>query len=154
MLEAFRAALSHSSYIEKVFPQPRAPFFYAGPECVMRPEIIRHKRRMMHIDPGESCLVLTKHSTPVDTSRYDMVCRLITPFGPCPTELCETFPVNTVSIEGDVEAKLYALEALEALIEANASCDFDIVLDERWHEPLLLSIIGRLKAFNNVEYID
>jgi len=154
MLEALRAALSHSSYLEEVFPQPRAPFFYAGPECVMRPEVIRHKRRMMHIDPGESCLVLTKHSTPVDTSRYDMVCNLITPFGPCPTELAETFPVNTVSIEGDVEAKLYALEALEALIEANASCDFDIVLDERWHEPLLLSIIDRLKAFNNVKCID
>ncbi|MHC1588435.1 MAG: tRNA guanosine(15) transglycosylase TgtA [Methermicoccaceae archaeon] len=153
MLDAYRAALSHSSYIEEVAPQPRAPFFYSGPECVSRPEVIRHKRRLLHIELGERCLVYTGRHRRANSSHYDTVCRLVSPFGPYPVELGETFPVNTVSIEGDVEAKLSALEALQALIEANPKCNFDIELDGRWYGPPLLPIIDRLKGFNNVASI-
>lgn len=153
LLSALRAAMSHANYIEEIAPQPRAPFFYGGPECTQRPEVLRHRRRLLDMDIGESCLVLSGRPRDVHSSHHT-VCILIAPFGPCPIELHETFPVNTVSIEGDVEAKQCALEALESLILANPSCSFDIELDESWCIPSILPIIGRLEAFNNVKHID
>jgi len=153
LLSALRAAMSHASYIEEIAPQPRAPFFYGGPECTQRPEVLRHRRRLLNMDIGESCLVVSRRPRHVYESHHT-VCVLIAPLGPCPIELSETFPVNTVCVEGDVEAKQRALETLEALILANPSCTFHIELDESWCVPSILPIIGRLEGFNNVKQID
>jgi 7-cyano-7-deazaguanine tRNA-ribosyltransferase len=129
----------HSGWIEEFQPLSRATFFYSGPESALRPEVLRHKKRLENLNLKGKVLVKNKRLDKEDD--FDQVLDFKPPFGPYPVELKETYPLNAEVCDiADYESLTVALENLIKLMKLNPGCEFTIALDDFSGHPLMTEI--------------
>ncbi len=132
----------HSGWIEEFQPLSRSTFFYSGPESSLRPEVLRHKKRLKNLNLKGK--VLVKNQKLDNEDDFDWVLDFKPPFGPYPVELKETYPLNAEVCDiPDNETLNVALQNLIELMKLNPDCEFIIMLDG-FSEHLLMEEIRRL----------
>jgi 7-cyano-7-deazaguanine tRNA-ribosyltransferase len=91
LLDGYRTLLDHADELERTDPTSKGTYFYVSAESTRRPEVGRHHDRLARLDAPDDLLVTTAGGT---TDDHDAAWRLVPPFGPVPSDLAETYPVN------------------------------------------------------------
>jgi 7-cyano-7-deazaguanine tRNA-ribosyltransferase len=123
MLDGLRRLAQEGSWLERLDSADKSTFFCTSAEAALRPEVIRHARRIDRITlQGE---VLITDDPLADTTGYDQVLYFKPPFGPYPAELAETYPFNAeVPEEADEAALEQAVGITKKLMRANPEARF------------------------------
>lgn len=123
MLDGLRRLARQGQWLEKLDSAGKSTFFCTSTEAALRPEVLRHARRIDRIFlQGE---VLITDDPQADTTGYDRVLYFKPPFGPYPAELAETYPFNAeVPEEADEAALEQAVKIAKELMRANPEARF------------------------------
>ena len=166
----------YSALIEKYDPATKHPFLYLGPSSTYRPEVLRYANRLSRFTLSGNVLITTMTERDRDRDRdrepkeesvieskdkeekeeFQHVFFVKPPFGPCPVELEETYPVGQAELpaEIDSDAKTVALQNVLKLLESNhKKADFVFQYDHSWKDHLLLLIeeIGKYAEVRKTE---
>ena len=135
MLDGYRALLDHADQLEREDPVSKGSFFALSAESARRPEVRRHHDRLDRLGV-EGRVLLTEGGTPSGDD-YDVVWRVVPPFGPFPRALSETYPLTaTVPDRPDTAACEAAAEGVRRLVAANTGADF-VLAHGGWPESAL-----------------
>jgi 7-cyano-7-deazaguanine tRNA-ribosyltransferase len=136
MLDGLRGLAQQSQWLESLDSAGKSTFFYTSSEAAVRPEVMRHARRINRISlEGE---VLITYDSQGDTTGYDRVLYFKPPFGPYPAELAETYPFNAeVPEEADDAALRQAVRITKGLMRANPGARFSFRMMNKEQEDLL-----------------
>ncbi len=94
LLEAYRAVLKYSRYLEKFESISRkSAFFYTGPESLKRPIVHRVKMRLRRF-PRRSVVLSLPRPWSANLEKIPAGARVHTPFGLVPLELEDIYPVQ------------------------------------------------------------
>ncbi len=155
LLIALKHITAYAELIEKYDPVTKRPFFYLGATSAHRPEVLRYSYRLNRFTlSGNVLITATETKKLKSTSKeeepknenydFDHVFFVKPPFGPCPVELKESYPVGQSEIpaEVDSEAKTVALENVLKLLKLNkGKAKFVFLYDDRsWEHPLIAEI--------------
>jgi 7-cyano-7-deazaguanine tRNA-ribosyltransferase len=123
MLDGLRRLAQQGQWLERLDSASKSTFFYTSAEAALRPEVMRHARRIDRISlEGD---VLITDDPQADATGYDHVLYFKPPFGPYPRELAETYPFNAeVPEEADDAALEQAARITKELMRANARAKF------------------------------
>jgi 7-cyano-7-deazaguanine tRNA-ribosyltransferase len=129
MLDGLRRLARQGQWLERLDSAGKSTFFCTSTEAALRPEVMRHARRIERISlVGE---VLITDDPQADTARYDRVLYFKPPFGPYPAELAETYPFNAeVPEEADGAAIEQAVRIAKELMRANPEARFSFRMRE------------------------
>ena len=129
MVDGMRAICDQSRWLERLDPVSKSTPFYLGPESVARPVVIRYGSRIGRIELKGDVLVTDSREEEGAAEGFDHVLRFKPPFGPYPSELAETSPLNAeVPEETDPVAMEEGLSNLRTLMEANPGARFTLRL--------------------------
>ena len=155
LLNALKHVTAYAELIEKYDPVTKRPFFYLGTTSAHRPEVLRYSYRLNRFKlSGNVLITATETKKLKSTSKeeepknenydFDHVFFVKPPFGPCPVELKESYPVGQSEIpaEVDSEAKTVALQNVLKLLKLNeGKAKFVFLYDDRsWEHPLIAEI--------------
>jgi len=155
LLNALKRITAYAELIEKYDPVTKRPFFYLGTTSAHRPEVLRYSYRLNRFKlSGNVLITATETKKPKSKSKeeelenenynYDHLFFVKPPFGPCPVELKESYPVGQSEIptEVDSEAKTVALQNVLKLLKLNeGKAKFVFLYDDRsWEHPLIAEI--------------
>ncbi|HDN68047.1 tRNA-guanine(15) transglycosylase [ANME-1 cluster archaeon ex4572_4] len=144
LLSGLRRLAKYSALLERFDPATKLhPFFYLGETSAHRPEVLRYSERLERFKLSGRVLVSTnpfskeKCFTEKEEEKFESVFFVKPPFGPCPVELAETYPVGQAEVpaaaEADSEAKTVALRNVLKLLEMNVGkAKFVFVYDRSW----------------------
>jgi 7-cyano-7-deazaguanine tRNA-ribosyltransferase len=126
MLDGYRALVAHAAQLEATDPVSKDAFFYLSGESAMRPEVLRHHRRLARLDPEGEVLL----STGNPNEAFDETWRLVPPFGPFPRELSDVYPLN-LEVPDRLDRRAYeqAVAGVCRLVEANPDTEFTVTHD-------------------------
>ncbi len=141
MLDGYRALLDHADELERTDPASKATFFYLSGESARRPEVLRHHRRLERLDAPGSVLLA---DGPADVD-VDEVWDIRPPFGPVPSELAETYPVNAeLPDRFDNAAYEAAATGIARLAGANPDTAF-VLAAKGWPDSALAAVPERVR---------
>jgi 7-cyano-7-deazaguanine tRNA-ribosyltransferase len=142
MLDGLRRLARQGQWLERLDSAGKSTFFCTSAEAALRPEVLRHARRIDRISlQGE---VLITDDPQADTTGYDRVLYFKPPFGPYPAELAETYPFNAeVPEEADSAAQEQAVKIAKELMRANPEARFSFRMKREGMEELLKGKAGR-----------
>ena len=142
--DGFRSLLDQSEQLERSDRVSKGTFFYTSPESARRPEVLRHHERLARLETSESVL-LSQFGAP-DDHDYDAVWRLKPPFGPFPSSLSESYPLNA-ELPDSLEDAAYvaAAEGVRELVDANSETAFTLGHDD-WPEEALSVVPGSVEV--------
>ncbi len=149
LLNALKQMTNYVQLIEKYDPTTKHPFFYLGETSAHRPEVLRYSHRLDRFKLSGNVLITATATTEglkekeVESVNYDHVFFVKPPFGPCPIELGESYPVghSEIPVEMDNEAKVVALQNILKLLELNkVKAKFVFLYDSSWEHPLIEEI--------------
>jgi len=125
MLDGLRRLAQQGMWLERLDSASKSTFFCTSAEAALRPEVMRHARRIDRISlMGD---VLITDDSQADTTGYDRVLYFKPPFGPYPAELAETYPFNAeVPEEPDWAAIEQAVKIAKELMRANPGARFGL----------------------------
>jgi 7-cyano-7-deazaguanine tRNA-ribosyltransferase len=133
MIDAFRSLKEHVDWIERLDRSSKSTLFYMGPESACRPEVLRYASRVERIALSGNVLItdMTKRDSGPEDLGFDHLLIFKPPFGPCPIELLETYPLNAiVPSEPDWAGVDRAILNTRRLIEANPHASFKVRLKD------------------------
>ncbi|MDD4652109.1 MAG: tRNA guanosine(15) transglycosylase TgtA [Methanothrix sp.] len=138
MLDGLRRLARQGQWLERLDSAGKSTFFCTSAEAALRPEVMRHARKIDRISlQGE---VLITDDPQVDTTGYDRVLYFKPPFGPYPAELAETYPFNAeVPEEADGAAIEQAVSIAKELMRANPGARFSFRMKREGMEERLRS---------------
>ena len=161
LLNALKHITKYSALIEKYDPATKHPFFYLGETSAHRPEVLRYSYRLNRFKLSGNVLISTnlfshrfamerlcrsKEKGFTEKERFDHVFFVKPPFGPCPVELGESYPVgqSEMPAEVDNEAKTVALQNILKLLKLNkGKAKFVFLYDSSWEGYPLIEEIGK-----------
>lgn len=127
MLDGLRELSSKANWLENLDTSSKSTFFYLGSDSASRPEVIRYSRRIGNLTFNGNVLI-TDDPEAVKAG-FDHVLHFKPPFGPYPSELTETYPLNAeVPKDADPIAMEKAMKSTKRLIEANPQARFSLQL--------------------------
>jgi 7-cyano-7-deazaguanine tRNA-ribosyltransferase len=130
MLDGLRRLAGQDQWLERLDSAGKSTFFCTSAEAAMRPEVMRHARRIDRISLLSE--VLITDDPQADTTGYDQVLHFKPPFGPYPSELAETYPFNAEVPEEADEATLgQAVRITKELMRANPEARFSFRMKRR-----------------------
>ncbi|OFV68130.1 MAG: 7-cyano-7-deazaguanine tRNA-ribosyltransferase [Candidatus Syntrophoarchaeum caldarius] len=131
LLDGLKTAVGFAEFIEQFDPVSKTSFFYTSPESAGRSEVVRYINRLDRFELDGTVLITTEKRSDLD---YDHLFILKAPFGPCPIELSETYPVGHAETpeNPDAEAMVRAASGTRRLIELNPQAHFVLVCERRW----------------------
>jgi 7-cyano-7-deazaguanine tRNA-ribosyltransferase len=136
--DGYRALLDQNEQLERSDRVSKGTFFYTSPESARRPEVLRHHERLARLETPETVL-LSEFDAP-DGNEYDAVWRLAPPFGPYPTSLSETYPLNAATPDRlEPPAYVAAADGVASLSEANPDTAFTVGHDG-WPDEALAAL--------------
>lgn len=168
-LDGYRALLADADRLEKSDPTSKGTFFHLSGESARRPEVVRHHQRLNRLglpagsadgradpngdrvdeddrvdaDDGRPEVLLTEGNDP-SSDQFDVVWRVLPPFGPFPRALSETYPLTAETPNRrDDEACVAAAEGVRALVEANSGVSFTLAHDD-WPAVAVERLPGRV----------
>ena len=130
-MDALRGITSHRNWLELLDSATKSTFFYLGSDSAHRPEVARYASRIERIQlEGRVLITDMKRSELVGVDgEFDHVLSFKPPFGPYPSELAETYPLNAeVPLQTDQVALDEALSNSKRLMEANPFAQFTFKL--------------------------
>jgi 7-cyano-7-deazaguanine tRNA-ribosyltransferase len=136
MLDGYRALLAHSEQLERTDPASKSTFFYLSGESARRPEVLRHHRRLERLSVPDALLLADGSVGGIEA---DEVWAIRPPFGPVPSELAETYPVNA-ELPDRLDAEAYALAARGVARLAETHSDCEITLVAEWPDRALAAL--------------
>ena len=147
LLEGLKEFYRHADFIERYDPVSKSSaFFYLGPDCRHRPEVLRYRQRLEQYSPPEGkTLVLYvafgDRAKPKSTSPNPHFVKVVPPFGPIPEELEEMYPLWQHEIPEEVEEETIrqTLDAVRRFLERNKHryVGIEVLADGEWKERLL-----------------
>ena len=161
LLNALKHITKYSALIEKYDTATKHPFFYLGETSAHRPEVLRYSYRLNRFKLSGNVLISTnlfshrfamerlcrsKEKGFTEKERFDHVFFVKPPFGPCPVELGESYPVgqSEMPAEVDNEAKTVALQNILKLLKLNkGKAKFVFLYDSSWEGYPLIEEIGK-----------
>lgn len=151
LLDGFRELLKHSEFIER-FDQVTKPsaFFHLGKESGLRPEVIRHRRRMERYSPPPfSRVVVVMGKEPPEMADGHVI-KIVPPFGIVPEELDEVYPLWQTErpelLDEDEIAE--ALRSLEDYLRTHGEKYEEIVVccEGKWKERVVEICRGKWRV--------
>lgn len=129
LLDGLKALSSKAEWLERLDTSSKSTFFYLSPESASRPEVVRYASRIDRLSFSGDVLITDDNSRNNDSSRkaekFDCILHFKPPFGPYPSELSETYPLNAeVPAKPDQSAIKIALSHAKRLMEANPQARF------------------------------
>ncbi len=145
LLNGLKQMAKYSALIEKYDPiTKKRSFFYLGETSARRPEVLRYSYRLNRFKLSGNVLITTTERSKDEDENYDHVFFVKPPFGPCPVELAESYPVGQAEIPAEIdnEAKTVALQNVLRLLELNKGrAQFVFLYDRIWEgHPLIVEI--------------
>ena len=143
LLNALKQMTNYVELIEKYDPATKRPFFYLGETSAHRPEVLRYSYRLNRFKLSGNVLITATEGLKEKEVNYDHVFFVKPPFGPCPIELEESYPVGQSEIPAEIdnEAKTVALQNILKLLELNkGKAKFVFLYDSSWEHPLIEEI--------------
>ncbi|RJS76016.1 tRNA guanosine(15) transglycosylase TgtA [Methanophagales archaeon] len=144
LLSGLKQMAKYSALIEKYDPITKRSFFYLGETSAGRPEVLRYSYRLNRFKLSGNVLITataTSKGKDVENEDYDHVFFVKPPFGPCPVELAESYPVGQSEIPAEIdnEAKTVALQNVLKLLKLyNGRAKFVFLYDSIWEgHPLI-----------------
>jgi 7-cyano-7-deazaguanine tRNA-ribosyltransferase len=118
MLDGYRALLERDEWLESTDPATKDTFFYVSGESADRPAVRRHQDRLGRL-PVDGDVLLAERLSGIE-EEYDVVWRVVPPFGPAPDALHETYPL-TAELPDRLDDRAYAraAEGVARLVTAN-----------------------------------
>jgi len=144
--DGYRALLDRSDQLERSDRVSKGTFFYTSPESARRPEVLRHHGRLARLETPERTLL--SEFGPPDDHDYDAVWRVEPPFGPYPTSLSETYPLNAATPDHlEPPAYVAAADGVRRLVEANPETEFTLGHDD-WPAEALANVPDAVETEN------
>jgi 7-cyano-7-deazaguanine tRNA-ribosyltransferase len=144
LLNALKHITSYSALIETYDTATKHPFFYLSECSARRPEVLRYAYRLNRFTLSGNVLITTDLKQKPEREGFDHVFVVKPPFGPCPVELRESYPVGQSELPAEIdnEAKTVALQNVVNLLAMNSGrAKFVFVYDRSWvGHPLLEAI--------------
>ncbi|MBN1454645.1 MAG: tRNA-guanine(15) transglycosylase, partial [Methanomicrobia archaeon] len=154
LLNGLRRMTNHAELIEHYDPGTKHPFFYLSACSARRPEVLRYANRLNRFTVSGTVLITTL-AKPEDTqgTSFDHVFFVKPPFGPCPVELAESYPVGQAELPESVdnEARIIALQNVLKLLKLNRDVKFIFWYDRPWADQPLIDEIQKYAEVRNVE---
>ncbi|MEF8800684.1 MAG: tRNA guanosine(15) transglycosylase TgtA [Halolamina sp.] len=123
--DGYRALLNQNEQLEEHDRVSKGTFFYTSAESARRPEVLRHHERLARLETP-STMLLSEFGPP-ENHDYDAVWRVEPPFGPYPTSLSETYPLNAATPDHlEPPAYVAAADGIRSLVEANRKTAFTL----------------------------
>jgi len=157
LLDGLKQMTKYSALIEKYDPATKHPFFYLGECSAHRPEVLRYSNRLDRFTLSGKVLISTfflkkepalrKNWISEQVETFDHVFFVKPPFGPCPVDLEESYPVGQAEIPAEVDddAKTAALQNVLKLLALNKNRNVKFVFcyDSSWEGHPLIEEIER-----------
>lgn len=149
LLEGFRELLKYGGFIERFDPVTKpSAFYYSGEESALRPEVLRHVRRLedRYEPPTRPILAimpaLKGEPRGLQEPERTHIVRLAPPFGVIPEELKEIYPLGQIQVpeELDPEQTRTAAEALSRYLKRYGERYEQVLLfndERRWGDLLV-----------------
>ncbi|RLG57666.1 MAG: tRNA guanosine(15) transglycosylase TgtA [Hadesarchaea archaeon] len=149
LLEGFRRLLRYSSFIERFDPvTKKSAFYYSGGESAMRPEVLRHSRRLeeRYSPPPLPVLAILpafdRERPKLPEPERTHLVRVIPPFGAIPEELDEVYPLGQLQVpkELDPEQIRTAAESIRHFLQLHGTHYERVLLfndGKRWGDMLI-----------------
>jgi 7-cyano-7-deazaguanine tRNA-ribosyltransferase len=171
LVDGYRALLAHGELLERHDPAAKGAFFHLSAESADRPEVRRHHDRLDRLplvdgdrraagdDAGSEdgtrdqdgvedgsdgpTVLLTEGGVP--TEGFDVVWRVLPPFGPFPRALSESYPLTaeTPDRHRDAAACEAAAEGVARLVAAHPDAQFTLAHDG-WPATALSTVPDRV----------
>jgi 7-cyano-7-deazaguanine tRNA-ribosyltransferase len=154
LLDGLKQMAKYSALIEKYDPATKHPFFYLS--SAPRPEVLRYSNRLKRFTLSGKVLITTNLEGKrfAEQEQFDHMFFVKPPFGPCPVELEESYPVGQAEIPAEVDddAKTVALQNVLKLLELNRNRNVKFVFryDRSWEGHPLIGEIRKYAVVRNV----
>ncbi len=136
MLDAYRRLLEYEDSLEAHDPAIKDTFMYLSSESASRPEVHRYHQRLREWRVDGDVLV----GSGLDPDDFDEQLALIPPFGPVPTALQHTYPLNAeVPATLDRSAYHAAATGVTALRANSPAAEITLVVDD-WPSSVIASL--------------
>ena len=149
LLEGFRKLLNYNDFIERFDPVTKpSAFYYSGEESALRPEVLRHARKLEErYEPPELpilAIMTTTYGEPLGLQEPERthIVRLVPPFGVVPEELEEVYPLRQTQApeELDSEQIRTVTEMLSRYLQRHGVLYDQVLLfndEQRWGDLLV-----------------
>jgi 7-cyano-7-deazaguanine tRNA-ribosyltransferase len=154
LLNGLRQMTRYAALIEHYDPVTKHPFFYLSECSAYRPEVLRYANRLDRFTLSDKVLLTTDLTGAVlsESEQFEHVLVVKPPFGPCPVELLESYPVGQAELPKEVDdgARRMALQHVLKLLELNqGAANFVLHYDSSWAgQPLLEEIKKYAEVWN------
>jgi 7-cyano-7-deazaguanine tRNA-ribosyltransferase len=129
MVDGFKRFSQKGEWLESIDTSSKSTLFYLSPESAARSEVIRYGSRLDRLSFFGD--VLITDDIKAKAEGFDAVLHFKPPFGPYPTELAETYPLNAeVPAESDQASMKRALLNMKKLMDANPQARFCLRIKE------------------------
>jgi 7-cyano-7-deazaguanine tRNA-ribosyltransferase len=124
-VDGLRRLIEKSDWLERLDSSSKSTLFYLSSESASRPEVVRYGSRMGRLRLSGDVLITDDIRTKYEG--FDTILHFKPPFGPYPTDLTETYPLNAeVPIKADNAAMERALSNMKKLMDANPEVRFSL----------------------------
>jgi 7-cyano-7-deazaguanine tRNA-ribosyltransferase len=129
MVDGFKRFSQKGEWLESIDTTSKSTLFYLSPESAARSEVIRYGSRLGRLSLFGD--VLITDDIKAKAEGFDSVLHFKPPFGPYPTELAETYPLNAeVPAKSDQASMKSALLNTKKLMDANPQVRFCLRIKE------------------------
>jgi len=154
LLNGLRQMTRYAALIEHYDPATKHPFFYLSECSAHRPEVLRYANRLDRFTFAGRVLLTTDLTGAVQagSEQFEHVLLVKPPFGPCPVELLESYPVGQAELPQEVDdgARIMALQHVLKLLELNqGAAQFLFLYDCSWAGQPLLEEIKKYAEVRN-----
>jgi len=154
LLNGLRQMTRYAALIEQYDPATKHPFFYLSECSAHRPEVLRYANRLDRFTLSGRVLLTTDLTGAVQagSEQFEHVLAVKPPFGPCPVELLESYPVGQAELPQEVDdgARRMALLHVLKLLELNqGAAQFVFHYDCSWAGQPLLEEIKKYAEVRN-----
>lgn len=154
LVNGLRQMTRYAALIEQYDPATKHPFFYLSECSAHRPEVLHYANRLDRFTLSGKVLLTTDLARAVlpESEQVEHVLVVKPPFGPCPVELLESYPVGQAELpkEMDDGARASALQNVLKLLALNqGAATFLFHYDNSWAgQPLLEEIKKYAELWN------